>query len=283
MSQGTLLLCATPIGNMGDITLRALDALKTCDVIAAEDTRVAGILLQHFDIKKPMISFHEHNVMHARERILDMLSEGKTVVLVSDAGMPGISDPGAEMASFAMDAGYSVSILPGASAGISALVLSGLDASRYCFEGFLPVKGEERRQRLEDMRAQHMTIVMYESPHRLERTLQDLLQVLGDRRISLVRELTKIYEEVERTTICEALQHLQERPARGEYVLVIEGAQDEETQAADVRRVVKEQMLRGLGTKGAAKEAARLLEIPVREAYEVALALKREEEEETDV
>ena len=127
MSQGTLLLCATPIGNMQDITLRALEALKTCDVIAAEDTRVAGILLQHFEIRKPMISFHEHNVMQQKERVLDMLREGKTVVLVSDAGMPGISDPGAEMATMAMDAGFPVSVLPGPSAGISALVLSADD------------------------------------------------------------------------------------------------------------------------------------------------------------
>ena len=279
MSQGTLLLCATPIGNMQDITLRALEALKTCDVIAAEDTRVAGILLQHFEIRKPMISFHEHNVMQQKERVLDMLREGKTVVLVSDAGMPGISDPGAEMATMAMDAGFSVSVLPGASAGISALVLSGLDASRYCFEGFLPVKGEERKARLEDIRAQRMTVVLYEAPHRLEKTLRDLLDALGDRRITLVRELTKVFEEVERTTVKGALAHLAERPARGEYVLVLEGAGEEENVAPDLEQVVREQMQRGLGTKGAAKEAARLLDIPVRDAYEAALRLKQEQEE----
>jgi len=279
MSQGTLLLCATPIGNMQDITLRALEALKTCDVIAAEDTRVAGILLQHFEIRKPMISFHEHNVMQQKERVLDMLREGKTVVLVSDAGMPGISDPGAEMATMAMDAGYTVSVLPGPSAGISALVLSGLDATRYCFEGFLPVKGEERKERLEDIRAQRMTVVLYEAPHRLEKTLRDLLDTLGDRRITLVRELTKVFEEVERTTVKGALAHLAERPARGEYVLVLEGAGEEENVAPDLEQVVREQMQRGLGTKGAAKEAARLLDIPVRDAYEAALRLKQEQEE----
>ena len=278
MSQGTLLLCATPIGNMQDITLRALEVLKTCDVIAAEDTRVAGILLQHFEIRKPMISFHEHNVMQQKERVLDMLREGKTVVLVSDAGMPGISDPGAEMATMAMDAGFPVSVLPGPSAGISALVLSGLDATRYCFEGFLPVKGEERKERLEDIRAQRMTVVLYEAPHRLEKTLRDLLDTLGDRRITLVRELTKVFEEVERTTVKGALEHLAERPARGEYVLVLEGAGEEENVAPDLEQVVREQMERGLGTKGAAKEAARLLDIPVRDAYEAALRLKQEEE-----
>ncbi|MBP3372527.1 MAG: 16S rRNA (cytidine(1402)-2'-O)-methyltransferase [Clostridia bacterium] len=275
--SGKLMLCATPIGNMGDITLRALEAMRECDVIAAEDTRCAGILLQRYEIKKPMISCHEHNIMQAKARILDMLEKGSTVVLVSDAGMPGISDPGAEIAAYAMDEGYEVTLLPGASAGITGLVLSGLDARRYCFEGFLPVKGEERQSRLEDIRAQRMTIVLYEAPHRLEKTLQDLYDTLGDRRIALARELTKLHEEVERTTLRAALDNIENKPPRGEYVVIIEGAKEDSSAdtAADVETVVAEQLARGLGTKGAAKEAARLLDIPVRDAYNVALKLSK--------
>lgn len=275
--SGKLMLCATPIGNMGDITLRALEAMRDCDVIAAEDTRCAGILLQRYEIKKPMISCHEHNIMQAKSRILDMLEKGSTVVLVSDAGMPGISDPGAEIAAYAMDEGYEVTLLPGASAGITGLVLSGLDARRYCFEGFLPVKGEERQARLEDIRAQRMTIVLYEAPHRLEKTLQDLYETLGDRRIALARELTKLHEEVERTTLRAALDNIENKPPRGEYVVIIEGAKDDQSAdtAADIETVVAEQLARGLGTKGAAKEAARLLDIPVRDAYNVALKLSK--------
>ncbi len=275
--SGKLMLCATPIGNMGDITLRVLEAMRECDVIAAEDTRCAGILLQRYEIKKPMISCHEHNIMQAKTRILDMLEKGSTVVLVSDAGMPGISDPGAEIAAYAMDEGYEVTLLPGASAGITGLVLSGLDARRYCFEGFLPVKGEERQSRLEDIRAQRMTIVLYEAPHRLEKTLQDLYDTLGDRRIALARELTKLHEEVERTTLRAALDNIENKPPRGEYVVIVEGAKEDSSAdtAADVETVVTEQLARGLGTKGAAKEAARLLDIPVRDAYNVALKLSK--------
>ena len=277
--NGKLMLCATPIGNLGDITLRALETLKRCDVIAAEDTRCAGILLQKYEIKKPMISCHEHNIMQAKDRILDMLQSGMSVALISDAGMPGISDPGAEIASYAMDAGFEVTLLPGPSAGIMALVLSGLDARRYCFEGFLPVKGEQRRARLEDIRAQRMTIVLYEAPHRLERTLRDLYETLGDRRIALARELTKIHEQVERTTLLQALSAIRDRSPRGEYVVVVEGAvlQQDAEQAADLDSVVREQLQRGLGTKGAAKEAARLLDIPVRDAYTAALRLQKQD------
>ena len=199
------------------------------------------------------------------------------MVLVSDAGMPGISDPGAEIAAFAMDAGFEVTLLPGASAGITGLVLSGLDARRYCFEGFLPVKGEERQARLEDIRAQRMTIVLYEAPHRLEKTLQDLYNTLGDRKIALARELTKLHEEVERTTLKAALDNIENKPPRGEYVVIIEGAKEDTSAdtAADIETVVAEQLARGLGTKGAAKEAARLLDIPVRDAYNVALQLSK--------
>nr|WP_122011998.1 16S rRNA (cytidine(1402)-2'-O)-methyltransferase [Maliibacterium massiliense] len=272
---GQLALCATPIGNMGDITLRALEALRACDVVAAEDTRQTVKLLNHYGIKKPLFAYHEHNKKGAGQALLAMLAQGKYVVLVSDAGMPGISDPGSDLVRAAAQEGHAVTLLPGACAALTALVLSGLDTSRFAFEGFLPVKGKERAAMLDVLRGERRTVILYEAPHKLLRTLQDLYAALGDRPIALARELTKLHEEVLRTRLGEAVAYYSVHAPRGEYVLVLEGASElAQDVQSDLESVVRGLLAQGLGTKGAAKEAARLLSIPTSEAYQMALRCK---------
>lgn len=221
--SGTLYLCATPIGNLEDMTLRVLRTLKEVDIIAAEDTRNSIKLLNHFDIHTPMTSYHEFNKIEKAHQLVEQLLEGKNIALITDAGTPGISDPGEELVKIAYEAGVKVTSLPGASAVVTALTLSGLSTRRFAFEAFLPKDKKLRKAVLEEMNRETRTIVMYEAPHHLKATLKELLSALGDRKITLCRELTKKFEEADRTSVSEAIVYYEEHDPRGEYVLVIEG------------------------------------------------------------
>jgi 16S rRNA (cytidine1402-2'-O)-methyltransferase len=219
-----LYLVATPIGNLGDITLRALEALKAADVIASEDTRKTGILLKHFGISRPQMTFEEHNEDRAGARIMELLAEGKTVAVVSEAGTPGISDPGYTLVRRAIEAGEEVTMTPGPAAVIMAVVLSGLPVHSFTYRGFPPHKGGPRRRFLQvDAQSPH-TLVFYESPYRVEAFLRDALEVYGDRPAAIARELTKLHETIDRGTLSELLARAQQGKARGEYVIVIGGA-----------------------------------------------------------
>lgn len=209
--RGCLYLCGTPIGNLEDITLRALRILKEADFIAAEDTRHTMKLLNHYAVSKPLISYHEHNRREKGPYIIDLVQQGYQVALVSDAGMPGISDPGADLVQLAYQAGVSVTVVPGPSAALSALVLSSLSTQRFVFEGFLPRTKKQRQLRIQMLKTEERTVILYEAPHRLLSLLQDMLHTLGDRRVSIVRELTKIHEEVLVMSLQEAVNYYQER------------------------------------------------------------------------
>ncbi len=218
-----LYLVATPIGNLGDITLRALEALREVDFVASEDTRKTGLLLKHFDIKKPQIAFHEHNEEKAGQRIVALLQEGQSVAVVSDAGTPGVADPGYTLVRKAIDLDLPVTMIPGPSAVIMALVLSGLPSHSFTFRGFPPRKGGKRRAFLEIDRESPHTLIFYESPHRLREFLADALAVYGDRPAAVANELTKLFEAVWRGTLSELIARFDETEPRGEYVVVIAG------------------------------------------------------------
>lgn len=221
--SGTLYLCATPIGNLGDITQRVLDTLAEADLIAAEDTRNSLRLLNHFEIKTPMTSYHEYNKYEKADELVRQLLAGRNIALITDAGTPAISDPGEVLVAKCQDAGVPVTSLPGCCALITALTLSGLPTRRFCFEAFLPSDKKERKQILEELRSETRTILLYEAPHHLKKTLAELYEVLGNRRITLCRELTKKFETVFPTTLEGAVSFYEENDPRGEYVLVLEG------------------------------------------------------------
>lgn len=221
--QGRLYLCATPIGNLEDITLRVLRTLKEVDLIAAEDTRNSIKLLNHFEIKTPMTSYHEYNKIDKAYQLVDKLKKGQNVALITDAGTPGISDPGEDLVRICYESGIEVTSLPGAAACITALTLSGLPTRRFAFEAFLPRDKKERAAILASLESETRTIILYEAPHHLVKTLEELYSVLGDRKITLCRELTKKYETAFATTISGALSHYQKQDPKGEFVLVIEG------------------------------------------------------------
>jgi 16S rRNA (cytidine1402-2'-O)-methyltransferase len=222
LQQGALYIVSTPIGNLDDISRRALAVLQGVDLVAAEDTRKSKFLLDHFSIKKPLLSYHGYNERRRAPELIRKLKDGFSVAVVTDAGTPGISDPAAVVIREAIGEGIPVIPIPGASALLAALVVSGLPTERFVFEGFLPVK-KGRRTRLEQLNQEDRTIVLYESPHRIVRTLEDVLSVLGERRIALVRELTKKFEEVQRGMLSHILATVRQKAVRGEYVLVIEG------------------------------------------------------------
>lgn len=226
--QGTLYLCATPIGNLEDITYRVLRILKEVDVIAAEDTRNSIKLLNHFEIHTPMTSYHEYNKFDKGRELVEQLLAGKNIALITDAGMPGISDPGEELVKMCAEAGIPVTTLPGACACVTALTLSGLGTRRFAFEAFLPSDKKERQSILEELKTETRTIILYEAPHRLVKTLEELKEILGNRRISVCRELTKKHETVFRTDLEEAICHYKTEAPRGECVLVLEGRNPEE-------------------------------------------------------
>lgn len=233
---GKLYLCATPIGNLDDITFRVLETLRNADVIAAEDTRHTIKLLNHFDIKTPMTSYHEFNKIDKAKILVEDLKAGKNIALVTDAGTPGISDPGEELVKFCYEAGIEVTSLPGPAACITALTMSGLSTRRFCFEGFLPMDKKEREVVLERLKKETRTTIFYEAPHRLEKTLKALLDAVGNRRLTICKELTKRHEKKWQTTLEEAIAWYGENDARGEYVLVLEGIDpkvlEEERQAS---------------------------------------------------
>ncbi len=228
MEQGVLTLCATPIGNLEDITYRAVRLLTEADFIAAEDTRHTKKLLNHFDIHTRLISYHEHNKIEKGPELIRLLQEGKNIVLVTDAGTPGISDPGEDLVKLALEAGISVTSAPGCVAGITALIISGQSTRRFIFEGFLPTNKKEKAEVLERLKDETRTVILYEAPHRLIKTLESLYETVGDRNITVTKELTKKYETVFKTTISEAIKHYNEEEPRGEYVLILAGRDENE-------------------------------------------------------
>ena len=227
---GKLYLCATPIGNLEDITYRVVRTLNEVDLIGAEDTRNSIKLLNHFDIKTPMTSYHEFNKYDKAKQLVEMIKEGKNIAIITDAGTPGISDPGEEVVRQCFEAGIQVTSLPGPAACITALTMSGQKTRRFCFEAFLPKDKKEKVAVLEELKNETRTIIIYEAPHRLARTLKELRETLGNRQLTLCRELTKKYEEADKTTIDQAIEKYNEKEPRGEYVLVIEGKSQEEIQ-----------------------------------------------------
>jgi 16S rRNA (cytidine1402-2'-O)-methyltransferase len=224
--KGTLYLVATPIGNLQDITFRAVNTLKEVDVIAAEDTRQSIKLLNHFEIKKPLISYHEHNKNAKGNFLIEQLLAGKNIALVSDAGSPGISDPGEDLVKLAIENEIMVTMIPGAVAAVTGLVISGLSTGRFVFEGFLPMNKRTRQEHLKQLKDETRTIIFYEAPHKLSYTLKDIYNAWGDRKVALARELTKRYEEVIRCSLFEAMERYQNETPKGEFVVIIEG-QDE--------------------------------------------------------
>lgn len=227
---GKLYLCATPIGNLEDITYRVVRTLNEVDLIGAEDTRNSIKLLNHFDIKTPMTSYHEFNKYDKAKQLVEMMKEGKNIAIITDAGTPGISDPGEEVVRQCFEAGIQVTSLPGPAACITALTMSGQKTRRFCFEAFLPKDKKEKVAVLEELKNETRTIIIYEAPHRLARTLKELRETLGNRQLTLCRELTKKYEEADKTTIDQSIEKYNEKEPRGEYVLVIEGKSQEEIQ-----------------------------------------------------
>lgn len=226
--QGKLYLCATPIGNLEDITLRVLRTLEEVDLIAAEDTRNSIKLLNHFEIKTPMTSYHEYNKIEKAYQLVDKMKSGLNVALITDAGTPGISDPGEDLVRICYESGIEVTSLPGAAACITALTLSGLPTRRFAFEAFLPREKKERQAILASLKKETRTIILYEAPHHLKKTLEELFDVLGDRPLTLCRELTKRYETAFQTTLSGAISYYQENEPKGEFVLVIQGKLQEE-------------------------------------------------------
>lgn len=274
---GTLYLCATPIGNLEDITLRALRIFKTVDYIAAEDTRHTLKLLNHYGIAKPLISYHEHNKRRRGLEILALLREGRSIALVSDAGMPGISDPGADLVALLHSEGMMPTIVPGPSAALSALVLSGLPAERFAFEGFLPREKQARTKRLQALTGDTRTIIFYEAPHRLKALLPELLQHLGNRRAAVVREITKLYEQVLLMDLNTAVRYYEEQTPKGEFVLVLEGAVQAEAapnyEGLSIQDHLEAYMEAGLDKREAVKQVAKDRGMPKNEVYKFSLKL----------
>ena len=273
---GMLYLCATPIGNLGDMTPRVVETLREVDLIAAEDTRNSIKLLNHFAIKTSMTSYHEYNKVEKADYLVAQMQQGKNVALVTDAGTPGISDPGEVLVAKCHEAGIAVTSLPGAAACITALTLSGLSTRRFCFEAFLPADKKEKAAILEELKAESRTIILYEAPHRLNRTLEELVKTLGDRRLTLCRELTKKFETVLPTTIKEAISLYEREEPRGEYVLVIEGKslsqKREEERESWLGMSIEEHMTyytkTGMDEKSAMKQVAKDRRVPKREIYQ---------------
>ena len=282
MNPGTLYLCATPIGNLEDMTFRVIRTLKEVDMIAAEDTRNSIKLLNHFEIKTPMTSYHEYNKIEKGHKLVQMLLEGKNLALITDAGTPGISDPGEELVQMCYEAGVPVTSLPGAAACITALTLSGLSTRRFVFEAFLPSDKKERQQVLEELKNDTRTVICYEAPHRLVKTLKELLEALGNRRITICRELTKKHETAWQTHIAEACEYYQENAPKGECVLVIEGRSrkemEQESQESWRDISIEEHMAiyenQGIARKEAMKMVAKDRGVTKRDIYQALLLQK---------
>lgn len=273
---GKLYLCATPIGNLGDMTPRVVETLQMVDVIAAEDTRNSIKLLNHFDIHTPMTSYHEYNKVEKAVTLINQMNEGKNVALITDAGTPAISDPGEVLVRMCHEAGIVVTSLPGAAACITALTLSGLSTRRFCFEGFLPADKKEKKDILENLKNETRTIILYEAPHHLVRTLDELYETLGNRRLTLCRELTKKFEEITPTTLEDARVAFENDSPRGEYVLVIEGKslaevkkeQEQDWQSISIEEHMQIYESQGIDHKEAMKKVAKDRGISKREVYQ---------------
>lgn len=274
--SGTLYLCATPIGNLEDITFRVLRTLQEVDLIAAEDTRNTIKLLNHFEIKTPMTSYHEYNKYDKAASLIEKLLDGTNIALVTDAGTPGISDPGEEIVRQAHAAGVPVTSLPGACACITALTLSGLSTRRFAFEAFLPSDKKERQRILHSLQTETRTIILYESPHHLKNTLSTLYDYLGNRSITLCRELTKIHETIQLMTLTDALSYYQDHEPRGEYVLILAGRDPAELEAEEksswesisIEEHMERYLSQGLSRKDAMKRVALDRGVPKREIYQ---------------
>ena len=277
VQAASLYVCGTPIGNLDDMSFRAIQVLKEVDLIAAEDTRLTIKLLNHFQIKNRLESYHEHNENEKAEKLLQLLQEGMAIALVSDAGMPGISDPGYKLIKKAIENNIEVIPVPGPTAAISALVGSGLDTSRFVFEGFLERKGKSREEQLNKLKSEERTIILYESPYRVKETLKDLERVLGDRRIALVRELTKVHEEKYYGHISSVLTRIEGKEIKGEIVIVLEGNRSgEEPEPApweglEIEEHIRILLAQGLSKKEAVKRVAEIRGIPKREVYKEAI------------
>ncbi len=281
---GTLYLCPTPIGNLGDITIRTLEVLRSVDLIAAEDTRNTLKLLNHFEIDVSLTSYYEHNKAKKGGVLIDKLKAGQNIAVVSDAGMPGISDPGEDLVRKCIEEGITVVPLPGASAFTCALIGSGLPTGRFSFEGFLTMNKRNRKIHLEEVKNDTRTLIFYEAPHKLVSTLSDMLEAFGDREIVLARELTKKFEEFFRTTIKGALRHYEENTPKGEFVLIING-KDKEELSEEIKKelpspeeLLKKYMREGIRGKDAVNRTAEELCLPKREVYDLHLKLKEEKD-----
>lgn len=268
--SGKLYVVGTPIGNLEDFSPRAVRILSEADFIAAEDTRVTVKLLNHFDIKKEMLSYYEHNKNTKGNLIIERILKGESCALVSDAGMPAISDPGEDLVRAAHEAGITVESVPGPSALVTALAISGMESGRFCFEGFLSVNKISRKRHLDELKNERRTMIFYEAPHKLNATLKDMQKVFGDRKIALVRELTKIHETVFTTTLSGAAEYYADNPPKGEFVLIIEGKKEEEDEQytlEDAVRLAKRLADEGKSTSLAAKEAAEISGIKKGDIY----------------
>ncbi len=276
---GKLYLCATPIGNLEDITMRVLRTLQEVDLIAAEDTRNSMKLLNHFEIKTPMTSYHEYNRIEKAHVLIAKMQEGTNIALITDAGTPGISDPGEDLVRLCYEAGIEVTSLPGACACVTALTLSGLGTRRFCFEAFLPMEKKERQEILNELKEETRTIIVYEAPHRLVRTLGELLEALGNRRLTICRELTKKHETAFQTTLEEALEYYQEQEPRGECVLVLEGKSREQVrleqqqswESISIEEHMEQYLAKGMDRKEAMKQVAKDRGVSKRDIYQVLL------------
>lgn len=280
IQKGTLYLVGTPIGNLDDMTYRAVEVLRKVDVVAAEDTRNSMRLLSHFDIKKPLVSYHEHNRSSRGPQLLERLQQGESIALITDAGMPAVSDPGEDLVRLCHDHGVPVSPIPGACAAVCALASSGLDTKKFTFWGFLPVPSGERKKSLQQLQQETHTVIIYEAPHKLRGTLADLLEVLGDRKLTICRELTKRYEEICPTTLSQAVTYYESCEPRGEFALVMEGAEEPKQEAWDDERAME--LLRclmeeeGCSSKEAVKRAMTVTGMKKNQLYELSLRCKEQ-------
>lgn len=276
MGKGTLYICPTPIGNLEDITFRTLKTLKKVDLIAAEDTRRTIKLLNYYEIKKPLTSYHEHNEREKGAILIKKLEEGLDIGLVSDAGMPGISDPGQYLISKVIERNIDLIVLPGGTAAISALILSGLSTEKFVFEGFLPSKKKDRRKALENIKYEERTIILYESPYRVLDLLKDIKDIMGNRKVSISREITKVYEETIRGTIEEIIKKIKEEKPKGEFVLILEGGEKNDVnyyKNLTIKEHLRLYLDKGLTKKDAVKIVAKERSIPKNVVYKESLKI----------
>lgn len=278
--NGKLYLCPTPIGNLNDITYRTLETLKSVDLIAAEDTRVSAKLLNHFDIKVPTTSYYEHNKREKGNYLIEKLLSGTNIAVVTDAGMPGISDPGEDLVKLCVQNGIEIEALPGPCAFATALVASGMPTGRFAFEGFLTVNKKNRLEHLQSVKNDTRTLIFYEAPHKLLSTLRDMLEVFGNRKIVLARELTKKFEEYNRTTLQDAVIYYEETPPKGEFVLIIEGTDAKKLEEEylnslpSAETLLKKYSAEGMRAKELTRRVADELKQPRREIYDLYLSIK---------